>query len=114
MGQTQNKSEQKISQMNSTYTDCMNTNNNMLNQGFYHGMGSMSSNDEDGIPQSSRLNIPKFDLLSRPDWNGSTSANGRRDATCKKSKIARQNLAKLSSRSANETECKRSNISKKH
>ena len=46
----------------------------------------MSSSEEDQLPKSSRLAIPKFDQLK--DFDKSSSA--RRDATCKKSKLIKQ------------------------
>ena len=62
----------------------------------------MSSSEEEQLPKSSRLAIPKFDQLK--DFDKSSSA--RRDATCKKGKLIKQ--ATRSANNVNESDTKSS------
>ena len=101
--------------MHSTYTQGINEVNRLdlgFDKGYQNFTGSSSSNEDNKSGQTSRLRIPKFDSLLKKDF-GTACVSDRRDATVLKGKY-KKNLVKMSSRSANEAEPKRSLSSKKN
>ena len=101
--------------MHSTYIQGIKDENRLdlgFDRGIHSYMGSSSSNEDNKLGQTSRLRIPKFESLLKKDF-GTASVSDRRDATVLKGKY-KKNLVKMSSRSANEVEPKRSLSSKKN